>query len=463
MVQEHIDIHGYAHRLELVLARVERSSLTAKNKTVLYSYANWLRLTAIGTARIIKYLSTLRIIGESLGKDFVEATKEDLEGFMLRTMTRPGLSPWTKRDYAVTLRKFYSWLQGDGKKPPEKVSCITTTLRKKDQPRIQKSELLTEEDVTQLVDATRNPRDRAFIFMLWDTGARIGELGSMRVGDITFQDQYTLLDLRGKTGPRTILACESTRALIAWLDVHPSPDNPQAPLWCGIAGATTRKILPMSYAALRARVQLTFERTNIKKGFNPHLFRHSRATWCVENNWSSYQLCRQFGWGLDSNMPATYLSLSDKLVQDKMLESYGIKKTGSDERTPPCVRCGALIPLTKKMCSACGMPVGKSPNYSGLLARETTEQRLLVLLQAPGVQAAVKRELIERGLSAVDGAPESDRPGSAPELLPPIPQTLSATPEGVLAAVPVVVVPGRPSRFLRDRFPATEGNEREVV
>lgn len=458
--QQRIDIHDYDRKVLAAMKKINESALTEHNKNILPGYANQLRLAGIGNARIIKYLGTLRIIGLALGKDFESATKQDLERFMLGVMARRGLSAWTKRDYAVTLRKFYSWLQGDGKLPPEKVACISTTLRKRDQPRIQKSELLTESDVQELLRACRNARDRAFISMLWDSGARIGELGSMHIGDITFKDTHTLFDLCGKTGPRTILACECVRALLAWIEVHPCRDDPKAPLWVSTTGRLAKERLALTYSHLRAIVQEAFKRTSLKKRFNPHLFRHSRATWCVEHDWSSYQLCRHFGWELDSGMPATYLSLSDKLVHDKMLATYGIKNDAEAARPEPCSRCGGVLPLGRQSCAACGMPTAKSPRYRELLAEETARDKIGELLRLPEVRAALVKAAAQDHPSVDE--PGIGRPDSVPLLPPPVPGRVVSIPGGAVvppdaSRVSVAV----PSGVLRGK--ATKVVEREVA
>src|SRR5687767_5969587 len=153
MATQRIDIHNYERRLATTLELVQNSDLCAENKKALQDFARAQRLAGLGTPRISKYVGTMRIIGLALRKTFRSARKQDLEQFMLSIKARPDLSPWTKRDYAVTIRKFYSWLQGKGNKPPEKAACISGALRKKDQPRIKKSELLTEEDVQALIRA----------------------------------------------------------------------------------------------------------------------------------------------------------------------------------------------------------------------------------------------------------------------------------------------------------------------
>ena len=50
-------------------------------------------------------------------------------------------------------------------------------------------ELLTEEEVKRLAEAAENPRDRDFILTLYESGCRVGELISLRLKHVQF-DNY---------------------------------------------------------------------------------------------------------------------------------------------------------------------------------------------------------------------------------------------------------------------------------
>jgi integrase len=68
-------------------------------------------------------------------------------------------------------------------RPPR--SCLDKNHAKdKDKPL--PSELPTEEEIQKLVEACDNPRDRTFIMTLYESGGRIGEIGSLRIKDVEF-------------------------------------------------------------------------------------------------------------------------------------------------------------------------------------------------------------------------------------------------------------------------------------
>lgn len=92
-------------------------------------------------------------------------------------------------------------------------------------------ELLTEEDVQKLLRVAVHPRDKSFVSLLWESGARISELGNMKIGNIAFDVHGTLITVQGKTGSRKIRLLFSTQYLSTWLGSHPLRDNPEAPVW----------------------------------------------------------------------------------------------------------------------------------------------------------------------------------------------------------------------------------------
>ena len=50
-------------------------------------------------------------------------------------------------------------------------------------------ELLTEKDISKLIEAADNPRDRAFIALIGETGFRIGEMFSICMKSISVEEK----------------------------------------------------------------------------------------------------------------------------------------------------------------------------------------------------------------------------------------------------------------------------------
>jgi len=104
--------------------------------------------------------------------------------------------------------------------------------------------------------------------------------------------------------------------------------------------------------------QRAFKQAGIKKKFNPHIFRHSRALWLAQNNWNNVLANKMFGWGMNSNMYNYYVSLATDDLKDMMMESYGLpnnKEKKMEKRKPKeCPRCEAVNEKSSRFCFKCG-------------------------------------------------------------------------------------------------------------
>jgi len=137
-----IDIHDSRARL-LRAERRLHNPLSRRNWELIKRFESSLFSEGLSVRRVEKYLDTLRKICEVLGKDFDEATREDIERVVYR-IERSDYSPWTKHDYKVALKRFYKWLKGGDEEYPLEVKWIKTTLRQKDM--LLPKQLLTEEE-----------------------------------------------------------------------------------------------------------------------------------------------------------------------------------------------------------------------------------------------------------------------------------------------------------------------------
>lgn len=403
MVKGRFDIHDYAGRLRREREMLQESELSDEDKGLIRGYGQALFLAGVSPPRIEKETATLRLFAERMRVPLKSASVEDLKRAIGDIRADPKYSVWTKADYGAIVKKFYHWLEHGDKwraqetkrQFPMRVAWIVGTVKKREQPRLQRADMLTEDEARKLIDAADSPRDKALLAVLWDTGARIGEIGNLRVGNVTFSTEGTYIDMTGKTGQRTPFVVECTRFLLSWLSIHPQRDDPQSPLW--VSSNNGKWILgsPMTYNALVKVVERSFVRANNKKGFNPHLFRHSRATWCATNGWTHLEMCKFFGWAPDSNMPAYYTSLVNEDVHARMRKCYGLDNKQDDavqRRTPVrCHRCDSTNGPEQRFCYRCGMALTQKAHFEAEASRETIDKRLNELIDNP----EVKRQLIE--------------------------------------------------------------------
>ncbi|WP_256030402.1 tyrosine-type recombinase/integrase [Natronomonas aquatica] len=312
----------YEAAVTRTLAYIESAThIHPENKRLIVEYHRDMVLADISSAQQQKVLAHFKIITDHVGQTrFVDLDKEAIVDLVAWLYTR-GTSSSTVVDYKQAIKQFWKWLN-DGEDPEE-----TKWIRRGpvEQKRILPQSLLTPTDIRALLEACHNDRDRAFVAVLWETGARIGELIDLEVGHIEQKALGKQMIVSGKTGSRRLLLLESEPYLESWLTVHPNRHH-DAPLWCKIDTKQGSPDETISYQYIRLRIlDRASEQAGIKKPVNPHHFRHSRATY-LANYLTEAQMCAWFGWVPGSRVPGRYVHLSGRdidLAYMSMLEDPG--------------------------------------------------------------------------------------------------------------------------------------------
>ena len=411
-----IDIHDYDKQLAAVLARIRSNKkISAANRKTILRFHKRLLADNLSLPRIIYYLSKLLMISDWLGKDFAKANKHDIEKVM-RKINAMHYTEWTKKDYRVTLKKFYRWLRAieeAGVYPPE-VSWISTNVS------IDRQELPhnlpTEEDVKKMIEAAEHPRDKALLACLYESGCRIGEIAGLRIGDVNFDEYGCTMVVNGKTGSRRVRLIFSAPIIGSWLNAHPEKDNPKGPLW--VVVGTTKNFAkdvgegkekyrwawsyPLKYPAITSMIRRLAVKAGVTKKVNPHAWRHARATF-LANKLTEQQLKHLFGWKQSSKMAATYVHLSGRDVDDALLAIYGKKKVVDDNAqgslTPAvCPRCKESNEYCNVFCKKCGWALNRDAAVKLEERRKAADEIITDLTKDPETLKLIAGAMAKLGL-----------------------------------------------------------------
>lgn len=407
-----LDIHDYDLSIKSVVKRIKNhEKISEKNKKTILKFYDHCAAEGLSKARMEYYLNRLSLLAQWIKKDFEKANKNDVKSVMRKVNEMP-YTEWTKKDYRVTLKKFYKWLRKIDEKGvyPEEVSWITTTAKKdkQDLP----CDLLTEEDISKMIGAAEHPRDKALISMLYESGCRVGEISSLRIGDVKFDDYGIVIIVGGKTGQRRLRLVASVPYLSGWLNIHPEKNNPQAPLWVVIG--TSKNIHKSSkkyklnwsynlkYRAVSNMIKNAAKKAGIKKNVYPHLFRHSRATYLADKL-TEAQLKVIFGWRQSSKMPGVYVHLSGRDVDDAVLNLYGKKKIepkDQESKLKPidCPRCKELNEPHNIYCKKCGWILDRKASIELERKRKECEEIAKELVEDPESLRELAKALGRLGL-----------------------------------------------------------------
>jgi len=405
------DIHDYARQYEEAGAQVRNSKISARNKDLILRFRDACLLQqTCHKVRLIRVMGVLLIAARALEKDFDTATRDDLTRLLAYWMGRqPSYSPETLGTYKSIIKRFYTWLAnpndfGPRAAAPPLVSWIITHVKTKDKRRLQRGELLTPGDVERVITAGRSPRDKALIAVLWETGGRISEIGNREINDVTPAEVGYTIDVRGKTGARTPLVVSSAPLLTQWLNNHPYKTDPHAPLWVH-AQSTTAKLL--MYPAIRKLIKELFQQVGITKRVYPHLFRHSRATYCLATGlMTEAQAKAYFGWTPNSDQLATYAHLLASDANSAILRENNLiaKKEEHDElRAAKCYRCGELNASLADYCAKCGAVLDLKRAYEHQQLHDLKDDlfaKMFKLLVEKGMIDEAAREIHDANLGS---------------------------------------------------------------
>lgn len=291
------------------------------------------------------------------GKEITEALINDyLDSINDYTFMRNGkevkYSKFTIYHNESILKRFLAYIN------PEFGKLISPKLPKN---RKLTKKILDQQDIEKLINACLTNRDRALISFLYESGARKGELLSIRIDNVKFDENGAIVIIpEGKTGPRRIRVIFSASFLRQWIDTHPRKEDPNAFLFCSLS----HPYGVLSFTGLRNQLDTLATRSGIGKEIYPHLFRHSRATHLAKHL-KEQELKVYLGWTAGSTMAATYVHLSGADVDSSILKMHGIVIEGTHSdglKVGQCPRCHEINPIKFLYCGKCGLPLTETAN-----------------------------------------------------------------------------------------------------
>ncbi len=256
------DIYNYGSRMDNVENSL--SKVSQKNRDLILRFKTHLFLKNLSKPRILKYVCFMKSLAELIEsknvtgtKDLDCLTKQDIQNLVGIIQQRP-YSPWTKHGYKIIIKQFIRWVKGceDGEVPDE-VKWIKGTVNRSETKLPGDGELITQEEVEKVLNSCDVLRDKAFITVLYESGCRIGELGSLRIGNILFDKYGVQISVIGKTGARRIRLVNSSFILRTFLETHPFKEDKDAPLWYNICRGYMKQTL--SYNSLQRIIKRAFK------------------------------------------------------------------------------------------------------------------------------------------------------------------------------------------------------------
>jgi len=370
-------------KLNRMRERLNEIDTNKGNINLVNKFINSLIMDGLSRQSCITYITSLRYVLQNTEIDFENVTKEDIENVLItleswtavsgRNTGKP-LSPFTKNTIKMQLKRFLQFLGQDDTANVIRCKNLKGTKLPED--------LLTKDEVLMIIDHAGSLRDKALFGLLYESGCRAGEILSMKVKNVEFLNNggCAVTFPKGKTGPRRVLIFNFASYLRQWMEAHPLKDEPEATMW----PTSDYRSAPLSDVGLRYLLRETVKRTGIKKRVWIHGFRHSRATHLAEHL-TEQQMKKYLGWSAGSDMPATYVHLSGKDIDNAIKVMHGIEDpdTPIDTMKPgKCPRCHEMNPPKARYCFRCGLILTKEQSQTN---EDTLNAILDKLKQNPGL------------------------------------------------------------------------------
>lgn len=389
-----MDIHNYKRQFERQVELLkEDENILQVNKDSAIKFKDYLISDGIGVAKIGRYLLDVRKFSKMLNKPFKEANKDDLR-HVVAEIEQGELSPESKKCFKVMIRKLYRFIYEIDERGvyPECVRWISIGIAKNHKKLPE--ELLTDQEIKEIIRKCGNVRDKALISTLAESGCRISEIATMKIKHVSFEEYGARITVAGKTGMRKILVINSTPYLQHWINDHPKNEDLDACLWHNPQGEF------LTYQAIMKVIKNASRKAGIKKRIYAHLFRHSRAT-RLASEMSEASLKSFMGWDQSSKMCGIYIHMSGEAMDKAILKMNGIevreekKETKLKERI--CLRCKTKNGVTNRCCYHCGMVLDEEFAKEKLkedVDRQRADSIMNNLMQDPEVLELIKKKLV---------------------------------------------------------------------
>lgn len=202
----------------------------------------------------------------------------DVRHWKTDQQTKEKVSPSTVNLRLTSVSRFFQWAVKHNLTDTNPTDDVRTLPLAERQPKS-----LSDQAVRKLLrEAKDDKRDYALLELLIGTGLRVGEMLALTRDDVVINERSGLVIVRhGKRGGyREIpLVMDVRKALSAYLESeHPSPDDPEAPLWINHHG----KALAHRSSVMRILEKYT-QRADLE-AVTPHMLRHTFATRYLKAN-----------------------------------------------------------------------------------------------------------------------------------------------------------------------------------
>lgn len=340
-----------SRQLERDVKKIKESEkICEENKKNLIDFLTKLKADGISEAQQLSYMARLRPITEFLGETrFKDVTKKEMERVFAEWRSRKDYSQASINKVIQCLKSFYRWLfdlASEDKAP----DCVRWLRKSGTTNNLRAEDLWTEDDIRKVISVTRSDMWKTLISLAFESGLRPGELRSLRIGDIVFNNNIARVYCRGKTekrtGERVVPVIRCFNLLREWVNNHPRKNDPRAWLW-------TFGDEPLAEENYRIQLKRLAKKTHISKPCHPYCLRHVALTRFYKE--LPVPVAKKLaGHSGSSLMIDVYCHLGMTDLEDSVRSLNGEPVKKEEQKETICPRCNKMQDIGAMECRFCG-------------------------------------------------------------------------------------------------------------
>jgi len=360
-------------RLDNLILNIKESKINPHNKQKIIEFVHELKANNRSSNTIIKYLYPLYQVNKRkwIAKDFEDMTKADLKEVIAevnsgKSKTGIAWSGATKKNFRITIKVFYKWLEGidEPRFYPEKVRWITSTIPKRDKRELKFDDMVNREEVIRMSQSALNQMHKAFVWVCFESTGRPEENLNLKYSDIKFDAHGAIVMLSGSKDKRPSRLVSSVEPLRNWLRYHPLKNQKDYPVW--VTQFSKKKDNVNKWTKIQNQgankiLKTLAKRAGISRKVSLYSLRKGRITELAKSDMSGSLLKTSVGWTQSSNVADRYIKFSLKDIDQAILRTNGFITQEKEEIESyiQCKWCGTKCSPGSLYCenSKCNKPL----------------------------------------------------------------------------------------------------------